>query len=64
MNIYLCLESEEKLMLRIVKCSISRYCSILSMTMEISRESNCVAICGQNNVGKTNTLRGINLFSS
>lgn len=49
-------------MMRIVKCNISRYRSILSMTMDISGESNCVAICGQNNVGKTNTLRGINIF--
>lgn len=32
------------------------------MTMEFSQESNCIAICGQNNVGKTNTLRAINLF--
>ena len=49
-------------MIRIIKCSISRYRSILSMTIDISEELNSVAICGQNNVGKTNTLRAINLF--
>lgn len=49
-------------MIRIIKCSISRYRSILSMTIDISKELNSIAICGQNNVGKTNTLRAINLF--
>ncbi|AEB99599.1 ATP-dependent nuclease [Selenomonas sputigena] len=49
-------------MIRIIKCSISRYRSILSMTIDISQEFNSVAICGQNNVGKTNTLRAINIF--
>lgn len=49
-------------MLRIVNCSIDRYRSILSMNMAISNELNLVALCGQNNVGKTNTLRAINLF--
>ena len=49
-------------MLRIVNCSISRYRSILSMEMDISSTLNLVALCGQNNVGKTNTLRAINLF--
>jgi len=32
------------------------------MTLDISQELNSIAICGQNNVGKTNTLRAINLF--
>jgi predicted ATP-dependent endonuclease of OLD family len=32
------------------------------MSLEISQELNLIAICGQNNVGKTNTLRAINLF--
>lgn len=49
-------------MIHIIKCSISRYRSILSMTIDISKELNSIAICGQNNVGKTNTLRAINLF--
>lgn len=49
-------------MIHITKCNISRYRSILSMTIDISKESNSIAICGCNNVGKTNTLRAINLF--
>lgn len=49
-------------MLRIVNCNINRYRSILSMAMGVSRDLNLIAICGQNNVGKTNTLRAINLF--
>lgn len=49
-------------MLRIVNCNINRYRSILSMSMDISSDLNLVAISGQNNVGKTNTLRAINLF--
>lgn len=62
MNFYLYLESERQPMIHIIKCSISRYRSILSMTIDISQALNSVAICGQNNVGKTNTLRAINLF--
>ena len=49
-------------MIRLVNCNINRYRSILSMSMNISSELNLIAICGQNNVGKTNTLRAINLF--
>lgn len=49
-------------MIRIKKCIISRYRSILSLALDISSDTNLVAICGQNNVGKTNTLRAINLF--
>ena len=30
--------------------------------MEIDQESNIIAICGKNNVGKTNALRAINVF--
>lgn len=49
-------------MLRITNCNINRYRSILSMAIDISSDLNLVALCGQNNVGKTNTLRAINLF--
>lgn len=49
-------------MLRIVNCNISRYRSILSLSLSISNDLNLIALCGQNNVGKTNTLRAINLF--
>ena len=41
-------------MIRIVNCDISRYRSILSMAMDISNELNLIALCGRNNVGKTN----------
>ena len=49
-------------MLHIVNCVIDRYRSILSMALNVSNGSNLAAICGQNNVGKTNTLRALNLF--
>ena len=55
------LESEKN-MIRIIECKIDRYRSILSLDMNVSPERNLIAICGQNNVGKTNTLRAINLF--
>lgn len=49
-------------MIKIVQCNIARYRSILSLELNISQELNLISICGQNNVGKTNTLRAINLF--
>lgn len=49
-------------MIRIIECKIDRYRSILSLDMNVLPERNLIAICGQNNVGKTNTLRAINLF--
>lgn len=49
-------------MIQIVNVSINRFRSILSLNMAISNDSNLIALCGQNNVGKTNTLRAINLF--
>lgn len=49
-------------MIQIVNISISRFRSILSLSMSILNSSNLIALCGQNNVGKTNTLRAINLF--
>lgn len=35
---------------------------ILYMTMDISGNLNLAALCEQNNVSKTNTLRAISLF--
>ena len=61
MNIYLYLESE-KLMISIEKIKIERFRSILSLELNIDIFYNLISICGQNNVGKTNTLRAINLF--
>lgn len=46
----------------ISKVQIQRFRSILDMKFSISDCNMPVAICGQNNVGKTNTLRAINLF--
>ena len=46
----------------ISKVRIQRFRSIMDMEFNISDYSMPVAICGQNNVGKTNTLRAINLF--
>lgn len=34
-------------MIRIVNCNISRYRSILSMTMDISRDLNLIAFVGK-----------------
>ena len=61
MNICLYLESE-KLMISIEKIKIERFRSILKLELSIDTSFNLVSICGQNNVGKTNTLRAINLF--
>lgn len=49
-------------MLKITKVTISRFRSILNLDISISNENNMIAICGKNNVGKTNTLRALNLF--
>ncbi|MCH5278213.1 MAG: AAA family ATPase [Christensenellaceae bacterium] len=46
----------------ISKVEIQRFRSILDMKFDISDCDMPIAICGQNNVGKTNTLRAINLF--
>ena len=34
----------------------------MDLTIKIETECNTISICGQNNVGKTNTIRAINLF--
>ena len=49
-------------MIRIVKVKINRYRSILNLEFEVNDNKNIISICGENNVGKTNTLRAINLF--
>jgi len=49
-------------MIKITNVTIKRFRSIIEMTLPISLENNMISICGQNNVGKTNTLRAINLF--
>lgn len=49
-------------MIAITNINIKRYRSILNLEFTLDNSYNLVAICGENNVGKTNTLRAINLF--
>ena len=49
-------------MIKIVNLEIQRYRSIKNMRVAMDDNTNIVTICGRNNVGKTNTLRAINLF--
>ena len=49
-------------MIKITEIQINRYRSILSLDVKVSNDNNLVAICGKNNVGKTNTLKAIRLF--
>jgi predicted ATP-dependent endonuclease of OLD family len=48
--------------MRISRIEIKRFRSINNLTLTISESSNLITICGQNNVGKTNILRALNLF--
>lgn len=48
-------------MLKIINVSIKRYRSIIDLALPIE-DNNIIVLCGKNNVGKTNTLRAINLF--
>lgn len=49
-------------MLRIKELSVKRFRSILNMHLSIDKTNNIISICGQNNCGKTNTLRSIDIF--
>ncbi|GMO03164.1 hypothetical protein LSA36186_14130 [Lachnoanaerobaculum sp. JCM 36186] len=49
-------------MIKIEKIKIERFRSINCIEMSIDQENNLIAICGKNNVGKTNALRAINIF--
>jgi len=49
-------------MLKILKVRIQRFRSINDLTVDIKQDNNLLTICGQNNVGKTNVLRAIDLF--
>lgn len=49
-------------MIQIEKIRINRCRSILNLEIEVNGSKNLISICGENNVGKTNTLRAINLF--
>lgn len=49
-------------MISITSVTINRYRSIMNLKIDIDSTHNLIAICGENNVGKTNTLRAIDLF--
>jgi len=49
-------------MISITGVNIKKFRSILNLGFSIDSVYNLVAICGENNVGKTNTLRAIDLF--
>jgi len=49
-------------MIKIERISIQRFRSIMDMTLKVDPNNNIFSICGPNNVGKTNTLRALNLF--
>lgn len=49
-------------MIKIREIQIERFRSIINMNLQINEDSNLIAVCGQNNVGKTNLLRAINVF--
>lgn len=49
-------------MIKISSIYIKRFRSIMEMTIDINTNNNFVTFCGQNNTGKTNTLRAIDVF--
>ena len=49
-------------MIKISKIHIRRYRSIMDLKLELNQNNNFVTICGENNAGKTNTLRALNIF--
>jgi len=49
-------------MIKISKIHIRRFRSIMDLKLELNQNNNFVTICGENNAGKTNTLRALNIF--
>lgn len=49
-------------MIQISKIHIKRFRSIMDLKLEIDLANNFITVCGENNSGKTNTLRALNLF--
>lgn len=47
---------------KISKISIKRFRSILDLEIKINVENNYISLCGENNSGKTNTLRALDIF--
>jgi len=49
-------------MIKIKSVQIERYRSIVNLKLEINSNNGFITICGENNTGKTNTLRAVDLF--
>lgn len=49
-------------MIVIKKIHIKRFRSIMDLKLEIDNSNNFITICGENNSGKTNTFRALNIF--
>lgn len=49
-------------MIKICNITINRFRSIIKLDLPIDMEYNQISVCGQNNVGKTNTLRALRAF--
>jgi predicted ATP-dependent endonuclease of OLD family len=48
--------------IKIQKLEIKRFRSLFDFKVDIDTNNNFISICGENNTGKTNLLRAINLF--
>lgn len=49
-------------MIKISRIHIRRFRSIMDLELNVRADNNFVTICGENNSGKTNTLRALNIF--
>ncbi|MDX4057359.1 AAA family ATPase [Aliarcobacter skirrowii] len=49
-------------MIKIKKLHIKRFRSIMDLKLEIDQDNNFITVCGENNAGKTNTFRAMNIF--
>lgn len=47
---------------KIKSIKIKRFRSLMDINLDIDTNTNFISICGENNTGKTNILRAINLF--
>lgn len=52
----------EDIMIQIKHLTIKRFRSIMDIHVDIDNSNNYITICGENNSGKTNMLRALNLF--
>ncbi|WP_051865759.1 ATP-dependent nuclease [Metabacillus indicus] len=49
-------------MIKIKSFTIKRYRSIMELIINVDEDNNYITICGENNAGKTNSLRAVDLF--